>query len=79
MVKKIDWTKAKRKSSISSRILGYSYYDNLHQYSKNKIHCSCPLCRRGKGAFDNSFDKLSNKDKRKISSMKEEEQEYGIC
>lgn len=22
------------------------YYNNLHQYSKNKIHCSCPLCRR---------------------------------
>ncbi len=20
------------------------YYDNLHQYSKNKIHCSCPTC-----------------------------------
>jgi hypothetical protein len=20
------------------------YYDNLHQYSKNKIHCSCFLC-----------------------------------
>ena len=20
------------------------YYNNLHQYSKNKIHCSCPLC-----------------------------------
>ena len=20
------------------------YYDNLHQYSKNKIHCSCPNC-----------------------------------
>lgn len=20
------------------------YYDNLHQYSKNKIHCSCPSC-----------------------------------
>lgn len=78
MVKKIDWTKAKRKSSISSRILGHSYYNNLHQYSKNKIHCSCPLCRRGKDAFDNSFNKLSNKDKRKISSMKEEEQEYGI-
>ena len=19
-------------------------YDNLHQYSKNKIHCSCPMC-----------------------------------
>ena len=20
------------------------YYSNLHQYSKNKIHCSCPIC-----------------------------------
>lgn len=20
------------------------YYKNLHQYSKNKIHCSCPMC-----------------------------------
>lgn len=23
---------------------GYGYYNNLHQYSKNKIHCSCPMC-----------------------------------
>jgi hypothetical protein len=23
---------------------GYGLYDNLHQYSKNKIHCSCPMC-----------------------------------
>lgn len=22
----------------------YGMYDNLHQYSKNKIHCSCPIC-----------------------------------
>ena len=22
----------------------WNYYDNLHQYSKNKIHCSCYLC-----------------------------------
>lgn len=22
----------------------YGFYDNLHQYSKNKIHCSCPMC-----------------------------------
>ena len=20
------------------------YYDNLHQYSKNKVHCSCSMC-----------------------------------
>ena len=22
----------------------YSWYDNLHEYSKGKIHCSCWLC-----------------------------------
>ena len=22
------------------------YYDNLPQYSKNKIHCSCPMCAK---------------------------------
>ena len=30
----------------------WEYYDNLHQYSKNKIHCSCPYCNsktRNKG------------------------------
>lgn len=29
------------------------FYDNLHQYSKNKIHCSCPMCSaktRNKGS-----------------------------
>ena len=29
------------------------YYDNLHQYSKNKVHCSCPSCSpktRNKGS-----------------------------
>ena len=29
------------------------YYDNLHQYSKNKVHCSCPDCSpktRNKGS-----------------------------
>ena len=36
--------KALRKRRISKEILHWDYYDNLHQYSKNKIHCSCPLC-----------------------------------
>lgn len=32
------------------------FYDNLHQYSKNKIHCSCPMCSaktRNKGNSKN--------------------------
>lgn len=27
---------------VRTRRIGW--YDNLHQYSKNKIHCSCPMC-----------------------------------
>ena len=49
----------KRKIDLNSNWWPYSYdnyltfwingyrcgwYDNLHQYSKNKIHCSCPMC-----------------------------------
>ena len=49
--------KALRKRRISShydwtRREGKDYYDNLHQYSKNKIHCSYPACQtktRNKG------------------------------
>lgn len=46
----ISRRKALRKKRIADQIYwtsrerGWDYYDNLHQYSKNKIHCSCPLC-----------------------------------
>lgn len=38
--------KALRKKHLIERLHPSwgGYYDNLHQYSKNKIHCSCPLC-----------------------------------
>ena len=38
--------KALRKKHLIERLHSSwnGYYDNLHQYSKNKIHCSCPLC-----------------------------------
>lgn len=39
-----DVTKALRKREICRKNYGFEYYDNLHQYSKNKIHCSCPMC-----------------------------------
>ena len=52
--------KALRKRRISRydyyyRVEEKDYYDNLHQYSKNKVHCSCPLCStktRNKGRRD---------------------------
>ena len=40
--------KALRKRRIAEQVYcngkEYPYYNNLHQYSKNKIHCSCPMC-----------------------------------
>lgn len=44
--RKKDYTKAVRKQKIAKAIYGGTvpWYDNLHQYSKNKIHCSCPCC-----------------------------------
>ena len=47
--RKMSVKKAKRKKRITEEVYWHGkefpYYDNLHQYSKNKIHCSCPLCR----------------------------------
>lgn len=50
--RKIDYKKARRKARIdlARSCDGLPLYDNLHQYSKNKIHCSCRLCR-GKDYF----------------------------
>ena len=44
-----DYSKAKRKKDIDYSIHAGSihfhpWYNNLHQYSDNKIHCSCPMC-----------------------------------
>lgn len=39
-----DFRKAIRKKKICDRYAFGGWYDNLHQYSKNKIHCSCPMC-----------------------------------
>lgn len=47
--RKISVAKALRKQRLDRSIspLGDSpMYQNLHQFSKNKIHCSCILCRR---------------------------------
>ena len=51
--RKKDYAKAIRKKKLAEELysnvaLGkdykFAWYNNLHQYSKNKIHCSCHLC-----------------------------------
>lgn len=59
--------KAKRKQKIAAKIYsGYPYYNNLHQYSKNKIHCSCPWCafnHKKKGYVNRPISDLRNIEK----------------
>ena len=69
-----DWKKAIRKKKIINAY-GWDYYDNLHQYSKNKIHCSCPICStktNNRNRWGNHYNPPMS-DKRKI-----EEMNYGI-
>ena len=81
-----DWKKAIRKRRIDREhhIEGLSkrdLYDNLHQYSKNKIHCSCGICRaktsnRGrKRKIHGNYAKSKNwsiNDERRIEEMKDQ-------
>ena len=68
--------KALRKKHLSDSwtLDNRSWYDNLHQYSKNKIHCSCPMCQsktnsksnKSKGSIDPNryFCRLATTNKR---------------
>lgn len=80
-----DWKKAIRKRRIDRERDPndtHDWYDNLHQYSKNKIHCSCPMCSRKtnnknrKGA--RGWEPSKNwrvKDEKRIEEMKNQEEE----
>lgn len=63
----------------------WEYYDNLHQYSKNKIHCSCSMCstktrnkgrRRYKAGNYNRNLNYKASELRRLLAMDEEEMEY---
>lgn len=76
--RKNDYAKAIRKKNISEQHYGFSYYNNVHQYSKNKIHCSCPLCS-AKTNGKNRWDKRecpTHSDQMKIDSMNDKLKDY---
>lgn len=52
-------------------------YDNLHQYSKNKIHCSCPLCRGETWSVGKNSDKQRTiTDQKKVAEMRDQLKEF---
>ena len=72
--RKNDYNKALRKKNIAEHNYGFAYYDNVHQYSKNKIHRSCPLCTAKTDM--NSKNNIKISDKKKIESMKSKEEDF---
>lgn len=74
-IRKMAKRKARHKQWIAKHCYGWDYYDNLHQYSKNKIHCSCPLCRSKRSG--NRADYLSISEQKKIAAMEEQLADYG--
>lgn len=73
-----DFRKAIRKKNIHP-----DWYDNLHQYSKNKVHCSCYMCREktnNKGFKHKHFwfpaTNWPMTDRKKLESMSEDYNEY---
>lgn len=80
-------TKALRKRNIDRAVYcrfydDHPYYDNLHQYSKNKIHCSCPLCasktrNKGNSKLKGKYPPINYKisDIRKIQKLEYSETE----
>ena len=67
--RKLNMSKAKRKAFISRNVYGLDWYRHLHQYSKNKVHCSCNLCR-----FRSSFepDEKPVQDLKRLEDMEEQ-------
>ena len=54
---------------FANYVLRKSVYDNIHQYSKNKIHCSCPLCKSRSGE-NNRTKNYRASDRRKLDQIK---------
>ena len=81
-----DYSKAKRKKDIdysinAGSIYFHPWYNNLHQYSDNKIHCSCPMCRdksknKGAAAMYSGTSNPTMMDLRRQLSMNDDYLEY---
>ena len=76
-----SWSKAIRKRNIDRdtkpiHATWPDYYDNLHEYSKNKIFCSCPMCSAKTNAGTGSGKNWKISDKRKIESLENQDEDY---
>ena len=71
----VDFQKAIRKMNICQHVYGFAWYDNLHQYSDNKIFCSCPLCSAKTGSKGRQ-NNWNERDLRRIMEMQQQMDDY---
>lgn len=74
--RKSDWHHALRKKHRSAFYCDdWPWYRHLHQYSKGKIHCSCPMCAsKTRGITKKTCGPAENwpmRDLKRMASMKE--------
>ena len=76
-----DIKKAIRKQKIANSVYpkdkDWDYYNNLHQYSKNKIHCSCYLCSCKTRDKKKKYAP-TNRERRRVDEMNYEIKEIGL-
>ena len=72
--RKLNFCKARRKKKIAHFMYGGDIYEHDHQYSKNKVHCSCPMCRAK--TSDENGENWKHSDLIKIASMENQLKEY---
>ena len=80
-----SYSKAMRKYHIDRDVSAGRwplYYNNIHQYADNKIHCSCPMCsektnnkNRSRARGWEPSKNWSIADKRKLENMESQVKE----
>lgn len=75
--RKADLSHAIRRRAKDRALRGHSpsftdWYDNLHEYSKGKIHCSCPMCRIKTNDKNALTSEPPVRDRRKIEKLNAE-------
>lgn len=77
-----DIVHARRRRDKDRSLRGHSlffedWYGNLHEYSKGKIHCSCPICKIRTNDKRAIVNEPPVRDKRKLLQLAQEIEDYG--
>lgn len=71
-----DFVKALRKKKLALDLYEFDWYPSLHAYSKNKIHCSCPMCssktnNKHNHSFEPSYNPSISEKRLNITAIEE--------